>query len=51
VSLHDRRGRKKDIAEYIRSVVYSDSEIMMRRWRAEDKDLVIEKLSERADGM
>jgi len=51
VSLHDQSGQKKDIEDYVRSVVYSDSEPIMRRWRKEDKDLVIESLSERADGM
>ena len=51
VSLHDQSGQKKDISDYVRSVVYSDSERIMRRWRKEDKELVIEKLSERADGM
>jgi hypothetical protein len=51
VSLHDQSGQKKDIADYVRSVVYSDSEQIMRRWRMEDKELVIETLSERADGM
>ena len=51
VSLHDQSGQKKDIADYVRSVVYSDSEQIMRRWKMEDKELVIETLSERADGM
>src|SRR6266566_3441905 len=51
VSLHDQSGQKKDIEDYVRSVVYSNSESIMRRWRKEDKDLVIESLSERADGM
>jgi hypothetical protein len=51
VSLHDQTGQKKDIVEYVKSVVYSDSEPIMRRWRAEDKELVVEVLSERADGM
>ena len=51
VSLHDQSGQKKDIADYVRSVVYSDSEQIMRRWRKEDKELVVETLSERADGM
>jgi len=49
VSLHDQSGQKKDIIEYVNSVVYSDTK--MRRWREEDKKLVIETLSERADGM
>ena len=51
VSLHDQSGQKEDIADYVRSVVYSNSEPIMRRWKKEDKDLVIEMLSERADGM
>jgi hypothetical protein len=51
LSLHDQTGQRKDIENYVRSVVYSDSEPIMRRWRKEDKDLVIQTLSERADGM
>jgi hypothetical protein len=51
VSLHDQSGQKKDISDYVRSVVYSDSEQIMRRWKTEDKELVIKTLSERADGM
>ena len=51
VSLHDQSGQKEDIADYVKSFVYSDSEPIMRRWKKEDKDLVIEMLSERADGM
>ncbi len=51
VSLHDQSGQKKDIVEYVKSVVYSNSEAIMKRWRTEDKDLVIQVLSERADGM
>jgi hypothetical protein len=51
VSLHDQSGQKEDIADYVRSVVFSKSEQIMRRWRTEDKELVIKLLSERADGM
>jgi hypothetical protein len=51
ISLHDQSGQKQDIADYVRSVVYSDSEPYMRRWKKEDKEFVIETLSERADGM
>ena len=51
VSLHDQSGQKEDIADYVRSVIYSNSEQIMRRWRTEDKELVIKSLSERADGM
>ena len=49
VSLHKQSGQKKDIIDYVTSVVQSDPK--MRRWRDEDKNLVIEALSERADGM
>ena len=51
VSLPDESGQKADIAEYIRSAVYSSPSTAMRRWRADDKNLVIETLTERADGM
>ena len=51
VSLHDQSGQKEDITDYVRSVIYSNSEAIIRRWKTEDKDLVIEVLSERADGM
>jgi len=49
VSLHDQTGQQKDIVEYVRFVVYSDAK--MSKWREEDQKLVIETLSERADGM
>ncbi|KAN0127965.1 hypothetical protein V8E53_014219 [Lactarius tabidus] len=52
VSLHDESGQKEDIVDYVKSVVYSDSEeTMMKRWREEDKKMVVETLSEKADGM
>jgi hypothetical protein len=51
VSLHDESGQKTDIADYVRNVVNSSPSPAMRRWRAEDKDMVIETLTERADGM
>ena len=49
VSLHNQIGQKKDILDYVSSVVHSD--IKMGRWREEDRILVIETLTERADGM
>ena len=49
VSLHEESGQLKDIVDYVTSVVQSDPN--MRRWRHEDQNLVIETLSERADGM
>ena len=49
VSLHNQSGQKEDIVDYVGSVVHSDKK--MRRWREEDRKLVIATLSERADGM
>ena len=49
ISLHDEDGQREDIIKYIKYVVHSDRS--MRRWRDEDKNLVIDTLSERADGM
>ena len=49
ISLHDESGQKEDIIKYIKSVVRSDRS--MRRWREEDQTLVIDTLSQNADGM
>jgi hypothetical protein len=49
ICLHDEEGQKQDIISYINSVVQSDRK--MRNWRAEDRQLVINALTQRADGM
>ena len=49
VSLHDETGQKKDIKDYVSAVIQSDRK--MRKWRAPEQQLVIDTLSERADGM
>jgi hypothetical protein len=49
VSLHDESGQNQDIVDYIKSFVLSDSK--MRKWREEDKNLVIDTLTRKADGM
>jgi hypothetical protein len=49
VSLHDERGQKDDIEKYIKSIVNTNRN--MRRWKPEHKQLVIDALTERADGM
>jgi hypothetical protein len=49
ISIHDQDGQKRDIFDYINYVV--GSEINTKRWREEDKGLVIRTLSERAGGM
>src|SRR6267154_1338469 len=49
ISLHDEIGQKEDIIKYINSVVHSDRN--MRRWKEEDKQLVVDTLSDKANGM
>ena len=49
VSLHDELGQRSDIISYIESVVVSDAN--MRRWRLEDRQMVINSLSRKANGM
>jgi hypothetical protein len=49
ISLHDESGQKQDFGHYVTFVVHSDR--WMKRWRDDDKDVVIETLSRRADGM
>ena len=49
VSLHDEPGQIEDIKNYIKSVVLTNPS--MRKWKSEHKQLVIDVLTERADGM
>jgi hypothetical protein len=49
ISLHDECGQKDDIIAYIKYVVRSDRR--MRRWKEEDRQLAIDTLSDKADGM
>jgi len=49
VPLHEQVGQSQDILDYINDVVRSDTR--MRRWREEDKRLVIETLTRKAGGM
>ena len=49
MSLHDQSGQKQDILDYIKNVIHSDRR--MKRWRLEDKQMVIDGLSSKADGM
>ena len=49
VSLHDESGQKEDIEKYIKSIVNTDRGT--RRWTPVHKQLVIDVLTERADGM
>jgi hypothetical protein len=49
ISLNDESGQRKDILDFVSSVVYSLENL--RKWREEDKISVIRSLSDRADGM
>ena len=49
VSLHDESGQMEDIENYIKSVIKTDPR--NRRWKPEDKQLVIDVLVKNADGM
>ena len=46
ISLHEERGQMQDINNYIKSVVNHT-----RQWQSEHKQLVIDVLTKRADGM
>ena len=49
VCLHDESGQKEDIENYIKSIVNTNG--MMQRWTPVHKQLVIDVLTKRADGM
>jgi hypothetical protein len=49
ISLHCEGGQIQGIIEYIKFVVNTDP--MMRRWKAADKELVIDVLTKKANGM
>ena len=49
VSLHEEGGQMEDIKSYVHTFVHEDR--AMRRWREEDRQLVISILQERAGGM
>ena len=49
LSLHDESGQKKDINDFVDHTVRSDRR--MKTWPEKEKDLVIEILSEKANGM
>ena len=49
VSLHSENGQIQDIAEYIKFQISTD--FKMRKWRTANKDLVIDVLAKRANGM
>ncbi|EMD37418.1 hypothetical protein CERSUDRAFT_123391 [Gelatoporia subvermispora B] len=49
ISLHEESGQAHDIAAYVRYIMESNPRF--GHWRAEDKALAVQVLSEKADGM
>jgi len=49
ISLHDESGQKMDIIQYIESIVGTNQN--MQNWNLEHKQLVIDVLTKKADGM
>jgi hypothetical protein len=49
ISLHDQSGQKRDIEDYIKSVINTHPK--NRRWKVEHKLLAIDVLTKKADGM
>jgi hypothetical protein len=49
VSIHEESGQQQDISDYVTFVVHSDKK--MKKWRDDEKNMVINKLTEKADGM
>ena len=49
ISLHDEHGQEEDIKNYIESIVNENAK--MQQWSSEHKQLVIERVTERANGM
>ncbi len=49
ISIHDEIGQQEDIENYIKSAVHSHRK--MRRWKPEHKQLAIDVLTRRANGM
>ena len=49
VSLHDASGQQKDIRDYIKSIVNTNKKT--RNWNSQHKQLVIDVLTRKADGM
>ena len=49
VSLHDQSEQRRDIEDYIKSVINTHSR--SRKWKAEHKQLVIDVLKQKSDGM
>jgi hypothetical protein len=51
ISIQEEKGQKEDIDRHIKDVVYANSNTPMRRWDIETKNMAVDTLSKKADGM
>jgi hypothetical protein len=51
ISIQEQEGQKEDIDKYIKDMVYAKSDTLMGRWDIETKNMVVDTLSKKADGM
>ena len=51
ISIQEHEGQKEDIDKHIKDKVYANSNTMMGRWDIETKKMVVDTLTEQADGM
>ena len=51
ISIHEHKGHKEDIRQYIKDEVYANSDTLMGRWDIETKNLAVDTLTKKADGM
>ena len=51
ISIQEEKGQKEDIDKYIKDVVYANSDTLMGRWEIEAKNMVVDALTKKADGM
>ena len=51
ISIQEEKGQREDIDRYIKDVVYANPDTLMESWDIETKNMVVEALREKADGM
>ena len=51
ISIQEQMGQKEDIRRYIKDEVYANSDTLMGRWDNKTKNMVVNTLTEKADGM
>ena len=51
ISIQEEKGQKEDIDRHIKDMVYAKSDTLMGRWDNKTKNMVVDTLTEKADGM